>query len=217
LRALDEARNQGAQDSTIRVHVTLLDRFMNLVGELVLARNQIVQYASQQEHNAFHATIQQLNLVTSELREGVMKTRMQPISRLFDKVPRVVRDVSVACGKQVRIETEGKNTELDRTLLEAINDPLTHLVRNAIDHGIELPARRVELGKPPEGLLTLRALHEGGQVTIEVSDDGAGIDTDRIRKEALERGAITAEQAGRMSVAESLNLIFCRESRPPKR
>jgi hypothetical protein len=98
-------------------------------------------------------TIQQLNLVTSELREGVMKTRMQPISRLFDKVPRVVRDVSVACGKQVRIETEGKDTELDRTLLEAINDPLTHLVRNAIDHGIEQPDRRLEAGKPAEGLL----------------------------------------------------------------
>lgn len=208
LRALDEARNQSVQDSTIRVNVTLLDRLMNLVGELVLARNQIVQFASQQEDTAFLAAIQQLNLVTSELREGVMKTRMQPISRLFDKVPRVVRDVSVTCGKQVRIETEGKSTELDRTLLEAINDPLTHLVRNAIDHGIELPARRLELGKPAEGLLTLRALHEGGQVTIEIADDGAGIDAERIRKKALERGAITAEQAARMNTAESLNLIF---------
>lgn len=208
LRALDEARNQTAQDSTIRVNVTLLDRLMNLVGELVLARNQIVQYASQQEDTGFLATIQQLNLVTSELREGVMKTRMQPISRLFDKVPRVVRDVSVACGKQVRIETEGKNTELDRTLLEAINDPLTHLVRNAIDHGIELPERRIELGKPAEGVLTLRALHEGGQVTIEIADDGAGIDAERIRKKAVERGTITAEQAARMSSAEALNLIF---------
>jgi two-component system chemotaxis sensor kinase CheA len=190
------------------VNVTLLDRLMNLVGELVLARNQIMQYASQQDDTGFLATIQQLNLVTSELREGVMKTRMQPISRLFDKVPRVVRDVSVACGKQVRIETEGKNTELDRTLLEAINDPLTHLVRNAIDHGIELPERRVELGKPTEGVLTLRALHEGGQVTIEISDDGAGIDAERIRKKAVERGAITAEQAALMSPTESLNLIF---------
>ena len=208
LRALDESRSQTAEDSTIRVNVTLLDRLMNLVGELVLARNQIMQYASQQDDTGFLATIQQLNLVTSELREGVMKTRMQPISRLFDKVPRVVRDVSVACGKQVRIETDGKNTELDRTLLEAINDPLTHLVRNAIDHGIELPERRVELGKPAEGVLTLRALHEGGQVTIEIADDGAGIDAERIRKKAVERGAITAEQAARMSPTESLNLIF---------
>jgi two-component system chemotaxis sensor kinase CheA len=208
LRALEEARNQTAQDSTIRVSVTLLDRLMNLVGELVLARNQIVQYASQQADTGFLATIQQLNLVTSELREGVMKTRMQPISRLFDKVPRVVRDVSVACGKQVRIETEGKNTELDRTLLEAINDPLTHLVRNAIDHGIELPEQRLELGKPAEGVLTLRALHEGGQVTIEIADDGGGIDAERIRKKAVERGIITAEQAARMSPMEVLNLIF---------
>ncbi len=152
-RAADEVRNKAAavQDSTIRVNVTLLDRLMNLVGELVLARNQIMQYATQQNDSVFVGTIQQLNLVTSELREGVMKTRMQPISRLFDKLPRVVRDVSVACGKQVRIETEGKDTELDRTLLEAINDPLTHLVRNAIDHGIEQPERRRELGKPPEG------------------------------------------------------------------
>jgi two-component system chemotaxis sensor kinase CheA len=208
LRALDEARNQTAQDSTIRVSVTLLDRLMNLVGELALARNQIVQYASQQADTGFLATIQQLNLVTSELREGVMKTRMQPIRRLFDKVPRVVRDVSVACGKQVRIEAEGKNTELDRTLLEAINDPLTHLVRNAIDHGIELPEQRLELGKPAEGVLTLRALHEGGQVTIEIADDGGGIDAERIRKKAVERGTITAEQAARMSPTEVLNLIF---------
>ena len=208
LRALDEARNQTTQYSTIRVNVTLLDRLMNLVGELVLARNQIVQYASQQEDTSFLATIQQLNLVTSELREGVMKIRMQPISRLFDKVPRLVRDGSVACGKRVRIETEGKNTELDRTLLEAINDPLTHLVRNAIDHGIELPAHRVELGKPAEGVLTVRALHEGGQVTIEIADDGAGIDAERIRKKAVERGAITPEQAARLSSTESLNLIF---------
>jgi two-component system, chemotaxis family, sensor kinase CheA len=198
----------AVQDSTIRVNVTLLDRLMNLVGELVLARNQIMQYAGQQDDSAFLGTIQQLNLVTSELREAVMKTRMQPISRLFDKVPRVVRDVSVACGKQVRIETEGKDTELDRTLLEAINDPLTHLVRNAIDHGVELPARRAEQGKSPEGIMRLRALHEGGQVTIEVSDDDAGIDAERIRKKAVERGLVTAEQAARMSPAEALNLVF---------
>jgi two-component system chemotaxis sensor kinase CheA len=198
----------AVQDSTIRVNVTLLDRLMNLVGELVLARNQIIQYAGQQDDSAFLGTIQQLNLVTSELREAVMKTRMQPISRLFDKVPRVVRDVSVACGKEVRIETEGKDTELDRTLLEAINDPLTHLVRNAIDHGVEPPARRAEQGKSPEGVMRLRALHEGGQVTIEVSDDGAGIDAERIRKKAVERGLVTAEQASRMSPAEALNLVF---------
>ena len=202
------SRAESFQESTIRVNVTLLDRLMNLVGELVLARNQILQCAGEQKDTAFQGSIQQLNLVTSELREGVMKTRMQPISRLFDKVPRVVRDVSLACGKRVRIETEGKDTELDRTLLEAINDPLTHLVRNAIDHGIEPASRRLELGKPAEGLLILRALHEGGQVTIEIKDDGAGIDAENIRKKAVKQGAVTSEQAARMHSAEALHLIF---------
>lgn len=120
----------------------------------------------------------------------------------------MVRDVSVVCGKQVRIETEGKDTELDRTLLKAINDPLNHLVRNAVDHGIESPEKRVAGGKPAAGLLTLRALHEGGHVTIEISDDGAGIDAERIRKKAVERGIVTADQAARMSAGEALNLIF---------
>jgi two-component system chemotaxis sensor kinase CheA len=195
-------------DSTIRVNVTLLDRLMNLVGELVLSRNQLMQFAGQQEDTAFAGTLQRLNLVTSELRESVMKTRMQPISRLFDKVPRVVRDVSMTCGKQVRLETEGKETELDRTLLEAMNDPLTHLVRNAIDHGVESPEKRVAAGKPAEGLLRLRALHEGGQVTIEITDVGAGIDVERIRRKAVERGMVSAETAARMGTQEALNLIL---------
>ena len=209
LRLMEERRSKTtSQDSTIRVHVTLLDRLMNLEGELVLARNQVLQYAAQQKDNAFLGTIQQLNLVTSELREGVMKTRMQPISRLFDKVPRVVRDVSLACGKQVHVDTEGKDTELDRTLLEAIADPLTHLVRNAIDHGVEAPDKRVKAGKPPEGVVRLRASHEGGQVLIEISDDGAGIDVEKIRSKAVEKGAISLEQASRMSPTEALNLIF---------
>jgi two-component system, chemotaxis family, sensor kinase CheA len=120
----------------------------------------------------------------------------------------VVRDVSVACGKQVRVETEGKETELDRTLLEAMNDPLTHLVRNAIDHGVESPAKRIGAGKDPEGVLRLRALHEGGQVTIEISDDGAGIDAERIRKKAVERGVVSAEAAARMGTQEALNMIL---------
>jgi two-component system chemotaxis sensor kinase CheA len=209
LRMLEEQRAKAAaQDSTIRVHVNLLDKLMNLVGELVLARNQILQFAGQQEDTAFVGTLQRLNLVTTELRESVMKTRMQPISRLFDKVPRVARDVSMACGKQVRVETEGKETELDRTLLEAMNDPLTHLVRNAIDHGVESPEKRVAAGKSAEGLLRLRALHEGGQVTIEISDDGAGIDVERIRKKAVDRGVVTAELAARMGPQEALNLIM---------
>lgn len=202
------ARSSTAADASVRVNVTLLDRLMNLVGELVLARNQILKFSAQQDDSILLGTLQRLSQVTTELREGVMKTRMQPISKLFDKVPRLVRDVSVSCGKQVRVEVEGGETELDRTLIEAINDPLTHLVRNAIDHGIENPEQRVSKGKHVEGLLRLRALHEGGQVTVEITEDGAGIDVEKIRAKSIERGAISAEQAARMSPAELMNLIF---------
>ena len=202
------ARSSTAVEASVRVNVTLLDRLMNLVGELVLARNQILKFSAQQDDSILLGTLQRLSQVTTELREGVMKTRMQPISKLFDKVPRLVRDVSVSCGKQVRVEVEGGETELDRTLIEAINDPLTHLVRNAIDHGIENPEQRVSKGKHVEGLLRLRALHEGGQVTVEITEDGAGIDVEKIRAKSIERGAISAEQAARMSPAELMNLIF---------
>ena len=133
---------------------------------------------------------------------------MQPISNVFDKFPRVVRDVAMACGKQVQIEMEGKETELDKSLLEAIKDPLTHIVRNSVDHGIEMPDERVANGKRPDGRLVLRARHEGGNVIIEISDDGAGIDTERVKEKALERGVITSQQAGRMSERELLNLVF---------
>jgi two-component system, chemotaxis family, sensor kinase CheA len=133
---------------------------------------------------------------------------MQPISNVFDKFPRVVRDVATAHGKQVLIEMEGKETELDRSLLEAIKDPLTHIVRNSVDHGIEMPDERVARGKRPEGHLKLRACHEGGQVLVEISDDGAGINTERVRSKAIERGVITAQQATRMSEGEILNLVF---------
>ena len=139
---------------------------------------------------------------------SVTKTRMQPISNVFDKFPRVVRDVAMACGKQVQIEMEGKETELDKSLLEAIKDPLTHIVRNSVDHGIEMPDERVANGKRPDGRLVLRARHEGGNVIIEISDDGAGIDTERVKEKALERGVITSQQAGRMSERELLNLVF---------
>ena len=209
LALLNETKARSANaEASVRVNVTLLDRLMNLVGELVLARNQILKFSAQQDDSILLGTLQHLSQVTTELREGVMKTRMQPISKLFDKVPRLVRDVSVSCGKQVRVEVEGGETELDRTLIEAINDPLTHLVRNAIDHGIEKPEQRVSKGKHVEGLLRLRALHEGGQVTVEISEDGAGIDVDKIRAKSIERGAISTEQAARMSPAELLNLIF---------
>jgi two-component system, chemotaxis family, sensor kinase CheA len=156
-----QAAKSGLAESSIRVDVTLLDRLMNLVGELVLVRNQILQHAPSVPSNALAAAGQRLNLITSELQEGVMKTRTQPIGNSWSKVPRTVRDVAMNCGKQVRIEMEGQETELDKTVIEAIKDPLTHLVRNSVDHGIETPEIRLAAGKPAEGLLRLRAYQEG--------------------------------------------------------
>jgi len=204
----DDTRSKSAPSETIRVDVHLLDRLMNLVGELVLTRNQITQFSARQSDANLVGPTQQLNLLTSELQEEVMRTRMQPISNVFDKFPRVVRDVATAQGKQVLIEMEGKEAELDRSLLEAIKDPLTHIVRNSVDHGIETPDKRVACGKPAEGHLKLRARHEGGQVLVEISDDGAGIDTARVKSKAIERGMVTAQQAGHMNEGEILNLVF---------
>jgi two-component system chemotaxis sensor kinase CheA len=198
----------GVSESSIRVDVTLLDKLMNLVGELVLARNQILQFSNATEDAGLLAPSQRLNLITTELQEGVMKTRMQPIGNIWSKFPRTVRDVATMCGKQVRIEMEGKETELDKTIVEAIKDPLTHIVRNSVDHGIEKPDKRVAVGKPAEGRLLLRAYHEGGQVIIEISDDGGGLDAEKIRRKAVEKGLITPEQAARMGEREGVNLIF---------
>ncbi len=207
LQAQAEARS-GVADQSIRVDVALLDRLMNLVGELVLARNRVLQFTRADSDPAFVTTSQRLNLITSELQEGVMKTRMQPVGSVWSKFPRVVRDLSLQCGKQVRIEMEGEETELDKTIIEAIKDPLTHIIRNSVDHGIEAPEARVAAGKPAQGLLLLRAFHEGGQVNIEIIDDGAGVNLERVRARAIERNLLTSEQAGRMSEREIANLIF---------
>jgi len=203
-----QAAKSAVTDSSIRVDVVLLDRLMNLVGELVLARNQILQHTQGTQDAVLVASGQRLNLITSELQEGVMKTRMQPIGNIWSKFPRTVRDVAMSCGKEVRIEMEGKETDLDKTIIEAIKDPLTHLVRNSVDHGIETPEARAAAGKNPEGLLHLRAYHEGGQVNIEIRDDGAGLNTEKIKKKAVQRRLITAEQAARMGDHEACNLIF---------
>jgi len=209
-RATTDRRKEtrGVADSSIRVDVDILDRLMNLVGELVLARNQILQYAPAQSDSTFIATSQHLNLVTTELQEGVMKTRMQPIGNIWGKFPRVVRDLSMAVGKKIRLEMEGKDTELDKTLIEAIKDPLTHIVRNSCDHGIETPDVRAANGKDEEGVLLLRAFHEGGQVNIEIIDDGGGIDPEKIKQKALDKNVITQEQADRMGDRELVNLVF---------
>jgi two-component system, chemotaxis family, sensor kinase CheA len=204
-----DARVGGSvSDSTLRVDVNLLDTLMRLVGELVLTRNQIVATAAARADTGMQRSSQRLNLLVSELQAGVMKTRMQPIDTVWNKLPRLVRDVSVACGREVRLVLEGRDTELDKTILEAIKDPLTHVVRNAIDHGIESPEARVAAGKPAEGTLTMRAFHEGGQVNIEISDDGAGIDPARIATKAIERGLATVEQLRAMPSREIVNLIF---------
>ncbi len=204
------ARQEGraVAEASIRVDVDLLDRLMNLVGELVLARNQILQFTPKEQDSTFTATTQHLNLVTTELQEGVMKTRMQPIGNIWNKFPRVVRDLAISCGKKVRLEMEGKETELDKTLIEAIKDPLTHIVRNSVDHGIETPEVRKAAGKDEEGVLKLRAYHEGGQVNVEIIDDGGGIDPEKLKKKAIEKNVITPEKAARMSDREVVNLIF---------
>ena len=203
-----ESRNPDAAAETIRVGVTLLDRLMNLVGELVLARNQLLQFSNNTQDAGFQAVSQRMNLIATELQEEVMKTRMQPIGNIWHKFPRTVRDLALSCGKEVRLEMEGQDTELDRTIIEAIKDPLTHLVRNSMDHGIEEPEARKRAGKDPTGTLTLRAFHEGGQVNIEISDDGAGLNGDRIRQKAVERGLISAQQAVGMPDRDAFNLIF---------
>ncbi len=196
------------RSESIRVDVELLDRLMNLVGELVLARNQIVQFTTNERDAAFISTAQHLNQLTSELQEGVMKTRMQPIGNIWNKFPRVVRDLAKSCGKKVRLDMEGKDTELDKTLIEAIKDPLTHIVRNSVDHGIEMPDERAAAGKSPEGRLFLRAYHEGGQVNVEMVDDGGGIDPEKIKAKAISKNMITHQEAERMSDRELINLIF---------
>jgi two-component system chemotaxis sensor kinase CheA len=202
-----EVRSSAAPGN-IRVDVRLLDKVMNLVGELVLARNQVLQFTATQKDPGFLSTTQRLNLITTELQEGVMKTRMQPIGNVWNKFPRLVRDLAIACGKRVRIELEGSDTELDKTIIEAIKDPLTHVVRNAIDHGIEAPEIRKAAGKGAEGRLLLRAFHEGGHVNIEITDDGSGIDLQRVKQKALLHGLVPADHLARMGERELVNLLF---------
>ena len=195
-------------ETSVRINVELLDKLMNLVGELVLSRNQILQCLSTQSDSNFIAVSQRLNLITSELQEGVMKTRMQPIGNVWGKYPRVVHDLAVACNKKIKLEMFGSETELDKTLIEAIKDPLMHIVRNSVDHGIEIPEKRLAIGKPEEGTLSLKAYHESGQVNIVVTDDGGGISPESVKKKAIDKGFITVEQAGRMNERDVLNLIF---------
>lgn len=195
-----------AAESTLRVDVALLNRMMNLVGELVLTRNQVLQATAADPNMTLLS--RRLDMVTADLRESVMKARMQPVSNIFSKMPRIVRDLSQSLGRRVSLHMEGQDTELDKSLLEAIKDPLTHAVRNSLDHGIEPPEVRQASGKDPEGLLTLRAVQEGSHVVIEVTDDGAGIGVAKVREKAIERGLITSERAALLAERELLQLVF---------
>lgn len=193
---------------TVRIDVHLLDRLMDLAGELVLTRNQVREIQLGADNAALSTASQRLNLVTTGLQEGIMLMRMQPVESLFGKFPRMVRDIAKQCGKQARVELSGNDAELDRTLLEAIKDPLTHLLRNSVDHGIEAPEVRLSRGKPAEGVVSVRAVHQSGHVSIEISDDGAGIPLERVREKAVAKGLITQERAHQLSDSESASLIF---------
>lgn len=195
-------------DSTIRVQVSLLDRLMSLMGEMVLVRNQVLQYSNKTDDLEFLNLSQKLDVVTSELQEETMKTRMQPIGNILNKFQRVVRDLSASLNKKITLNLIGVETELDKTLIEAVKDPLTHIVRNACDHGIENPERRLKVGKPEKGTITIKAYHEGGQVIVDISDDGKGLSQAKILEKALEKGIVDAGKAERMSEREIFSLIF---------
>lgn len=195
-------------ETSLRVHVSLLDNLMTLAGELVLSRNQLIQAKNARDNTIMDAVCQRIDLITSELQETIMLTRMQPIGNIFNKFPRVVRDLSRNLGKEVELLLEGSEVELDKTIIEGLNDPLTHLVRNSIDHGVEMPDQRRAAGKNPVGTLRLVAFHEAGQVNIEIIDDGAGIDPEKVLKTALKKGAVTEEQARLMTDQEKIGLIM---------
>ena len=215
-RIEDRATPQTAADppsasnavQTIRVTVDVLEDLMTLVSELVLTRNQLLQLARTQENSAFAVPLQRLSHITSDLQEGVMKTRMQPIGNAWNKLPRLVRDLSHEMGKKIELVMLGAETELDRQVLELIKDPLTHMVRNSGDHGLETPAERRAAGKPETGRVTLTALHEGGYIIIEIADDGRGLAVDRIRAKAVSNGLATEAELAGMTDEQILRFIF---------
>jgi two-component system chemotaxis sensor kinase CheA len=204
----EEYARSSTAEANIRVGVPLLDRLMELVGELAITRNLVLRLNGERGGGDLNAASSRLTLITAELQHAVMKMRMQPIGVVWNNLPRVVRDMAVFLEKQIELKMDGAETELDRTIIEAVRDPLIHLVRNACDHGIEKPKARTAAGKPEQGVMTLRASREGGRVSIEVSDDGAGIDVAHIRQKAVESGMMGAEQAGKLSDREALHLIL---------
>ncbi|MBL7997184.1 MAG: chemotaxis protein CheA [Candidatus Kapabacteria bacterium] len=210
------AKQAPAADTTIRVDVGRVETLMNLSGELVLGRNRLQQIASKL-HEVFDnndlvrdllETAEQVDYITSEIQTSVMRMRMVPISKLFQKAPRIVRDISREIGKEIELELTGEETELDRTIIEELNDPLVHMIRNACDHGIEPPQERLDSGKLRKGKVQLSAEQEGNNIIIRIKDDGKGMDPEKLKAKALEKGVITPEQAANMSDREAFHLIF---------
>ncbi|MRI54704.1 hybrid sensor histidine kinase/response regulator [Methylobacterium sp. DB1607] len=198
----------AAKVQTIRVNVDTIEHLMTMVSELVLTRNQLLEIARRHEDSGYKVPLQRLSHVTAELQEGVMKTRMQPIGNAWQKLPRVVRDLSAELGKGIDLVMSGAETELDRQVLDVIKDPLTHMVRNSADHGIEATNERLKAGKPARGTIRLSAYHEGGTITIEIADDGKGLDLAAIRKKAVERNLAPAADVERMTDAQVAKFIF---------
>jgi len=198
----------GGANQTIRVNIDVLENLMQMVSELVLTRNQLMQIVRTRDDKEFMTPLQQLSHITTELQEGVMKTRMQPISNAWSKFPRLIRDLSLELGKKIDLQMHGAETELDRQLLEVIKDPLTHMVRNSCDHGLETPAERQAAGKPEVGTVTLSAYHEGGHIVIDISDDGRGINIARVKQKAISNGLATEAALEAMSEKQIAQFVF---------
>jgi two-component system chemotaxis sensor kinase CheA len=198
----------NSADTNIRVAVGVLDKLMNLAGELVLSRNQLLQGIAATGQASLETTAARIDQVTSELQEAIMQTRMQPLAHIFSRFPRVIRDLSAKLGKQCELVINGKDVEVDKSIIESIGDPLVHLVRNSLDHGIELPDVRTKRGKRSVGTITLDASHQAGRVNIVVRDDGAGIDPAKLRQKAVAKGILNPDQAAALSDREALDLIF---------
>lgn len=204
----DERSDSKIANQSIRVHVDTLEYLMTMVSELVLTRNQLLEIGRRHEDSEFKTPLQRLSNVTAELQDGVMKTRMQPIGNAWQKLPRIVRDLSAELGKPIEFEMQGAETELDRQVLDLIKDPLIHMVRNSADHGLEMSAERRAAGKSEKGTIRLAAWHEGGHIIIEVSDDGRGLDTARIKSLAIARGLVSEAEAEKMTESQIQRFIF---------
>ena len=202
------ARTGSIGSQSIRVNLSVLENLMTMVSELVLTRNQLLQLTRDQHHEQLNVPLQRLNQVVSELQEGVMKTRMQPIENAWTKLPRIVRDLGQELGKKIQLVMEGADTELDRQVLEMIRDPLTHMVRNSADHGLERPEERLAQGKPEVGTILLNAFHQGGHIIIQISDDGRGVDIERVRQKAIANGLATEEQLAGMTDQQICQFVF---------